>query len=134
MTEEERFQHIIKGIEEGNSLRAMLREEGMPSSSTFYEWIDEDKEMAKHYARACEYRAEKVFEEILEIADDQEDDIYTDQDGKEQTNHNVIQRARLRVDARKWALSKMNPRKYGDKIETKNEHTGEITIVRRVKK
>ena len=39
------------------------------------------------------------------------------EDGKVVTNHNVIQRDRLRVDARKWALSKMNPKKYGDKVD-----------------
>ena len=43
------------------------------------------------------------------------DDVIINEEGNPITNHNVIQRDRLRVDARKWALSKMNPKKYGDK-------------------
>lgn len=34
----------------------------------------------------------------------------------------AVQRNRLRVDARKWLLSKMAPKKYGDKVT--QEHTG----------
>ena len=40
-----------------------------------------------------------------------------DKDGNEVVNHNVIQRDRLRVDTRKWYLSKLNPKKYSDKIQ-----------------
>ena len=51
------------------------------------------------------------------IADDQENDVYEDEDGREQTNHNVINRAKIRIDSRKWMLGKMNPKKYSDKIQ-----------------
>ena len=37
------------------------------------------------------------------------------------TNHNVINRDRLRVDARKWAASKLAPKKYGDASTLKLE-------------
>ena len=32
-------------------------------------------------------------------------------------NGEHIQRSRLRVDTRKWYLSKLNPKKYGDKVD-----------------
>lgn len=108
------FQSIIEKIEQGNSLRSVLREDKMPSSQTFFKWIDQDEAKSKQYARACEKRADAIFEEILNIADDQEDDVYEDHEGNIITNHNVIQRARLRVDSRKWMLGKMNPKKYGE--------------------
>jgi hypothetical protein len=38
------------------------------------------------------------------------------EDGIERTNHEVVARARLRVDTRKWAMSKLAPKKYGDRI------------------
>lgn len=91
----------------------------MPSSKTFYEWIDEDKEKVKQYARACQDRQDLLFDEILEIADENEADVYKDDDGNVKIDGNTVQRSRLKVDARKWALSKMNPKKFGDsqKIE-----------------
>ncbi len=36
-------------------------------------------------------------------------------------DHEHIQRSRLRVDARKWLMSKMAPKKYGEKLQ----HTGD---------
>jgi hypothetical protein len=112
------FKTICKRIENGEALRTILLEKTMPSSQTFYKWVDNDEIKSKQYARVAELRAENIFEDILTIADNQEEDIYIDDEGKEQTNHNVIQRARLRVDSRKWMLGKMQPKKYGDKNTT----------------
>ena len=109
------FSEIVKQISEGNSLRAILRQSSMPSSRTFFKWISEDEEKVKQYARGCNERSEMIFDQILTIADATEDDVIINEEGKPITNHNVIQRDRLRVDARKWALAKMNPKKYGDK-------------------
>ena len=111
------FDKICSLIEEGHSLMSILRRKDMPSNETFYKWIDNDKHKSKRYARASEIRSDVIFEDILQIADDQENDVYTDEDGKEFVNHNVINRARLRVDSRKWMLSKMMPKKYSDKIQ-----------------
>jgi hypothetical protein len=58
-----------------------------------------------------------MAEEILNIADNQEADVLEDEDGNITTNHNVINRARLRVDSRKWLMSKMFPKKYGDRVQ-----------------
>jgi hypothetical protein len=83
-----------------------------------------------------ELRQEKIFEEILEIADTPKEGIKkkeTDK-GVEITTGDMIQHRRLQVDARKWMLGKMNPKKYGDKLETDNNHSGKIEIVRSVKK
>lgn len=126
---ENTFKQILLSIEEGNSLRATLKREDMPTSTTFYEWIDSDKEKALQYARACEKRADSIFEEILDIADDASNDFTLADIGDgvqiEKFNAEHVQRSKLRVDARKWMLGKMNPKKYGDKLQ--NEHSGEIT-------
>ena len=110
------FKTILSEIERGKALRNILKSDGMPSSSTFYIWL-EDENKSKQYARATELRAENIFEDILNIADNNTADIITSLEG-ERTNNDVIQRSRLMVDARKWYLSKLNPKKYGDKIET----------------
>jgi len=124
------FNSIIDKIEEGKPVRVILKEQDMPSTQTFFKWLNEDSEKAKLYACACEVRADKIFEDIIFIADATEDDIITDINGNLVTNHNVIQRDRLRVDARKWIASKLNPKKYGDKIDM-TTNGKEITSVTR---
>ena len=111
----------IQISEEGKSLRAVLKPKSMPDMVTFYKWLDNDDNKIKQYARATKQRADVIFEEIVVIADDQEGDVYENKDGNEVTNHNVINRSRLRVDARKWVVSKMNPKKYGDKVDVTSD-------------
>jgi hypothetical protein len=118
---EKTFNLIIESIESGLSLRATLRKEGMPDSTTFYSWIEKDKNKAIHYTRAMEVRAEIRFESIE--AD------YMEQPQRDPTTGKIdtgwVQLQRLKIDAKKWELSKLQPKKYGDKIQ--NEHSGEIT-------
>lgn len=113
------FKRIINAISIDNmSLRAALRMDGMPASETFFKWIDADKDKMIQYARACEERADNIFEEILEIADDSSNDVRITEDGIQTVNSEFVQRSKLRVDARKWMLGKMNPKKYGDRSTT----------------
>lgn len=115
--------HIINEMVNGESLVSIIsKNKDIPSIRTVFNWLNpesdyHDSEFLHNYARAQEIRAEREFEEIKTIADDQEGDVYMDANGIEQTNHNVINRSRLRVDARKWRISKMQPKKYGDKLD-----------------
>ena len=131
---QEQFDFIINHINEGNSLRSALLEPKTPSSATFYDWL-KDSEREKRYTCACEARADLIFEDILSIADKQDADICIDSEGREITNHNVIQRARLQVDARKWMLGKMNPKKYSDKsnvdLTTNGESINQAFVIER---
>ena len=118
------FEYVCQEIEKGKALRNVLKDENMPSTSTFYQWLDNDEVKAKQYARATEVRADIIFDDILAIADENTNDTSINENGIEVVNNDVIQRSRLRIDARKWVLSKLNPKKFGDKIQT--EHSGEI--------
>lgn len=113
---EEIFKMVFELIENGKSVRAIFNQSDMPNRNTFNDWLNEDKEKSDQYARACDGREEFIFEEILTIADKQDSDVY-EVEGIEVTNHNVIQRSRLQIDARKWMLEKMNPKKFGTKTE-----------------
>lgn len=109
------FNEVIDEIaENGKSLISALK--GRISSATFYDFMDENNDRLKKYARATELRAEKMAEETLEIADCIGDDVMILPDGREVENQRVINRDRLRVDTRKWLLSKLHPKKYGEKI------------------
>ena len=120
---EEIFKDIILQISrDALSLRKVLIQSGMPSNETFYKWLDSDKAKSKQYARACEDRQDLLFDEIIEIADENEADVYIDNDIAK-IDGNTVQRSRLKIDARKWALSKMNPKKYGDKLNVESKNT-----------
>ena len=110
--------NIFTEIINGRAVRNVLKDEGMPDVTTFYNWIDTNEDKSKQYARACEARADKIFDDILDISDSYENDVIKNADGIEVVNYNVIQRDRLRVDSRKWIASKLNPKKYGDKNTT----------------
>lgn len=135
---EQIFKSIFESIENGNSLRKALAEVSI-SSKTFYEWLESDEEKVKQYARATEERAEALVDEILDIADDTSQDFVDidmgDEKGSEivlakKPNYELIQRSRLRVDARKWLVGKLAPKKYGDKVDvtTGGEKVSQVTI------
>lgn len=84
------------------------------STVTFYKWMKGNEALINIYARAREAQAEILADEIIEIADNSEKDTIQTDTG-ELPNNEWIARSRLRVDARKWAASKLAPKKYGEK-------------------
>jgi len=118
---------ICERLANGESLRAICRDAGFPNEASVRGWVIDDKDgFASQYARARQIGYERLAEEILIISDDGINDTYVDEDGNERTDHDVIARSRLRVDSRKWMLSKMLPKIYGDKIQT--EHSGGVSV------
>lgn len=114
---------ICERIAEGESLRAICRGDDMPSRSSVFKWLIEHKAFSDQYTRAREAQADALFEDILEIADDKSQDVkIVGEDEREVCNTEFVQRARLRVDARKWMAGKLAPKKYGEKVI--QEHTG----------
>lgn len=113
----ENFFIVLQLIEfEAISLRKALERLGV-NSNAFEKWLDSSELNQMQYARAREKRADLIFEEMKEIADKQDKDVYIDHEGNERIDHNVIHRNKLQIDTRKWMLSKMQPKKYGDKID-----------------
>ena len=114
------FDYIIERIEAGEAMTTVCDSINM-CVNTFYKWINSEISEEAHlryvrYSRAQIIRADRLFESILTISDDASNDVLPD--GK--ANHANVQRSRLKVDARKWVTSKMNPGKYGDSIDIKS--------------
>lgn len=102
----------------------------MPHRSSVYQWLRKNAAFADLYTQARELLVEHWADEMLEISDDGTTD-YAIKKGRNGTEYEAvdqehIQRSRLRVDTRKWLMSKLQPRKYGDRVE--HEYTGEVTI------
>lgn len=109
-------EHLVSGL----SLRQIEALEGMPTKTTILRWLADDRftSFRDQYARARDMQAEGMADEILEIADDGRNDWMEIQnrDGDNigwRVNGEAVQRSRLRIDARKWLLSKLLPKKYG---------------------
>lgn len=95
------------------------------NASTVYDWIQKHEIFANKYARAREIQADFLADQIIEISDESHNDILKDKEGNEYTNHEVIARSRLRVDARKWKASKLYPKKYADRVDSDLTTKGE---------
>lgn len=122
---------ICERIVEGESLRAICREEGMPSQSMVFRWLEANQAFREQYARARDLQADTFADELTEIADNATND-WMERNGQEdkgwQANGENIQRSRVRIDTRKWIASKLKPKKYGDSQSI--EHSGEIGLRR----
>lgn len=96
----ERVRAAIQAIENGESLRKAAKDVGI-TWSQFARTLQGDKDLAAQYARAQEIRADLLADEVIDISDNDPD----------------AQRARNRIDARKWSSGKLAPKKYGDRID-----------------
>ena len=109
---------VLKRMSGGESLRKILEdrdEKILPSRNTFNKWLLDDKDGIRYqYTHACEERSEFMADEILEIADERNADVKV-VDGTAVIDGATPQRSRIQIDARKWLMSKMHPKKYGDR-------------------
>ena len=81
------FDEVLDDIPQGSPAYKAIK--GKLSSATFYDILERDAEKANKYARACAQRADLIFEETLEIADDTSEDII-DIDGKKVENNKPV--------------------------------------------
>lgn len=125
---------ICARIAEGDSLRTIVKDKEMPSASSIIRWLLDEtkKEFWTQYEKARNVQAELMFEELLDIADDGTNDWVERerQDGSTYTvvDTEVIGRSRLRVDTRKWYLSKVLPKKFGEKQIFSGPNDGPIVV------
>lgn len=120
---------ICERLATGESLRAICRDAGMPPESTVRTWVLDDVDgFAAHYARARDMGLDAMADELMEIADTTElgEKTVTKASGIERTEGDMIEHRRLKVEARKWYLSKLAPKRYGDKLEL----AGELSVKR----
>lgn len=121
---------ICEAVADGLTVTEICSQDGMPARSTVFKWLAENKSFSDQYARAKEVQMDRMADEILEIADDATNDWMQRKSGDgesiEAVNGEHIQRSRLRVDTRKWLMSKLAPKKYGDRQQV--EHSGSIGL------
>ena len=103
---------ICERLAHGETLRKMVLDEHMPASCMIYRWLDNNESFREQYAQArvrqADYYAEMIIDESFGAHD--------------------ASIGRLRMDALKWASSKIAPKKYGDKIELESNNNQNLTL------
>ena len=110
---------ICSQLADGLSMRTVCKPDSMPNKATVFKWLRTNEEFNDQYVKAKNESADALTDEMLDIADNANNDWMEnngDSEGYRQ-NGEAVQRSRLRVDTRKWLASKLKPKKYGDKIQ-----------------
>jgi hypothetical protein len=122
-TKDEIIQNVLDGMAIGGlSCFKACQAAGVPNS-TFMRWVDADAKLAERYAHAREDLIERMANEVLELADS---DVPETGDGKR--DWQAIQQRKLQVDSRKWLLSKLAPKKYGDRLELAGDKENPLQV------
>lgn len=103
-----------------------------PSARTVYRWIIADESFCQKYARAKDMQTQILADQIIPIADTPKVGTKTvdKPTGIETTTGDMIEHRKLQIDARKWLLGKLQPKKYGDKtLHTGGDAEGPIQFV-----
>lgn len=130
---EKAFERVLQLVSEGLSVAEACRQDDTPCQKSFYEWLKvegKSEDRLQRYAHARDSRADVIFEEMIEIADDASNDWMERQNRDGSTTEVLdtehVQRSRLRIETRKWMLGKMSPAKYGDKLDV--QHGGNVIV------
>lgn len=124
---------ICARLAEGESLRSVCRDPTMPDKATFYRWIAANTILRDQYTRAKSDGCTALAEDAIDIADDGSNDWMSENDPENpgyKLNGEHVQRSKLRVETRKWFLSKLQPKVYGDKSSV--ELSGNLDIAQSI--
>jgi hypothetical protein len=108
---------ICSALADGKSLREICASDNMPPEATARRWswnaAQSSSEFVAHYARSRDLGLDVIAEQMLDIADTIAEDANS---------------RRVRVDARKWYLSKLAPKRYGDRLELAGDKEAPLSI------
>ena len=121
---------VLARIAKGEPLAAICRAEGMPSVSSVYDWLEEDKSMAARFARAREEGFDAIAAECLAISDTPP--AYATGDGGMRIDGGDIQHRKLQIETRLKLLAKWDPKRYGDKLEVGGPGSGGAILIQAV--
>jgi len=117
---------ICSRVSMGESLRSVCRDPAMPVPETVYRWFRLHEEFKDQYVLSKRDSADAHEDMIIDISDNPPGQPVFDENGNPLLDENgravlrldnvAIQHAKLRVDSRKWAASKLKPKKYGEKL------------------
>lgn len=106
------FDAIVGDIACDGNLRGALRKHKIHPQN-FYRYINADEKALSRYANAKTAGCNKLADDLLKLQD-QKPPLIDTQFGKK-IDPGWVQWQRNRIDTRKWLLSKLVPKTYGDR-------------------
>ena len=95
-------EHICDELIAGKSMRQICSPDDMPNFVTIIKWMNGDDEIANTIARARQFQADTLYDDIQAIT---QDTI---------TGKLDAQTAKVAIWAKQWSAGRMKPKKYGD--------------------
>jgi hypothetical protein len=110
--------YICNLVAQGLTIKEICNEPGLPTDDCIWLWVADPKHpMGTLYFQAARARVLVWAEEIITISDDGTNDFMERQTRNGVilvADHEHINRSRLRVDTRKFLMSKFMPEVFGD--------------------
>lgn len=107
---------ICERLIDGESLRAICRDDDLPATSTVCRWLIANEAFREQYTRARELQADALFDDCLALAD--KEHLKAADDPQER---------RLQIETRKWMAGKLKG-KYSDKVKHVGGDDGDAPI------
>ena len=111
---------ICDRISRGESLRAICKEETMPSEAAVRYWVSQDVEGCKTgFEAARAVQAHRFAEELIALCDEVPPVL---EDGR--VDQGWVTWQKVRIDTRKWTASRILPKEYGEHVALKGDTAG----------
>lgn len=107
---------ICERLADGQSLVEICAGKDTPTRSMVYRWMEEHETFRDRYARARQYQAESLADDIREIMAEIRAGVLDANQG------------RVLIDALKWLAGKFKPKVYGEHLRHSGGDGGPITV------
>jgi hypothetical protein len=108
---------VCQRVANGEYLSAVCKSSPrFPTAQCFWCWRNDDPIIFAAYADAQEARAERLADEIVEVADEKPNH-FVDEKGRERIDPGSVAHQKLRVDTRRWVAAKLLPKRYGEYLD-----------------
>jgi len=125
------FDAILADVAAGTATYKALPKHGS-NFFAFYGELAANAASAEKYARAKFDGLEMLADEIVQLSDECRigEKWKETKDGNFKETGDMVERTKLQIDARKWLLSKLAPKKYGDRLDLTSGGEGfAITVI-----
>ena len=121
-----RICELIAESEKGIHKLYAENKDWMPVPSTIMLWLSQNQAFSEQYTQAKRLQADKMGENILDIADDSSGDAIETSKGFIE-NREFTSRSKLRVETRMWLMERLDPKKYGKQATEQKDETALVT-------
>lgn len=117
---------IVERLSEGEPLRAICRDDHMPSWVAVYQWMDKNEDLALAIARAREAGQDAMAERAYVEMYDEPERILSEGGGKIDPGYVQLVKARAEITLK--MLAKWNPKRYGDRVQVAGDAENPLAV------